>query len=118
MEQERRKAGRKALNGPLQGGLSLTVGGRELRVESVVDVSPLGVGVIVPEEVAVGLPVEVTYREGLTAISWSGITVWSSHRELRREGEVRSAVVVGIQLLSPTLLHTLLREEAEDLSAK
>lgn len=115
MEQERRKEGRKSLGGRLQGRLSLAVAGRNLPVESVVDVSPLGVGVLVLDDVAVGLPVEVTFRDETTEISWSGITVWSFRREFVQGELVRPAVAVGIQLFSPTLLHTLLREDGESL---
>lgn len=114
MEHERRKEGRKSLGGRLQGRLSLEVGGRNLPVESVVDVSPLGVGVLVLDDVAVGLPVEVTFRDESTEISWSGITVWSFRREFTQGDVVRPAMAVGIQLFSPTLLHTLLREDDGD----
>lgn len=114
MDQERRKEGRKLLGGRLQGRLSLEVRGRNLPVESVVDVSPLGVGVLVLDDVAVGLPVEVTFRDANNEISWSGITVWSFRRELVQDELVRPAVAIGIQLFSPTLLHTLLGEGSAD----
>lgn len=114
MEQERRKEGRKSLGDRLQGHLSLVVDDRTLPVESVVDVSPLGVGVLVLDEVAVSLPVEVIFRDEANEISWSGMTVWSFRREFVQGELVRPAVAVGIQLFGPTLLHTLLGEHAGD----
>lgn len=113
MDNERRKERRKVLGGPLQGSLSLELAGRQLAVAAVVDVSPVGIGVLVLEDVAVGAPLEVTYRNGETAISWSGISIWAYRREGGDGDSGRPALAVGIQLYSPTLLHTLLDAAGE-----
>jgi hypothetical protein len=113
MDQERRKDGRKALGGPLQGCLSLAVGGRKIRVESVVDVSPVGLSVLLQEDIAVGVPVEVGFRDDSIDMTWRGITVWSSRREFGQGSEAHPAVAIGIQLFGPSMLHTLLREQGE-----
>lgn len=108
MEQERRSERRKVINGLKNGSLSVLVDGRELPVRAVVDVSPTGVGLLVGEEVRVDAPVEVSFRCAQIEIDMVGTTVWASRREPEKGGDAQGAFVIGVSLVSPTLLHNFL----------
>ncbi len=108
MAQERRSESRKVLSGPQQGELSVRFQGRELPALAIVDVSPTGVGLLLAEPVPVGTQLEVSYRHDAVEIHMAGIAIWGSRRRSPDGDEARAGYAVGINLVSPTLLHNLL----------
>lgn len=83
--------------------------GRPLVLEAVVDVSPVGIGVIMAEQMRTGSLVEVSYRLDAIHIHMSGVVVWTRPQDGFEDANGPIILfAVGVSLTGPTLLYALL----------
>lgn len=99
-----RSASRRVLFQAPKGDFSILIDGRELIVLAVHDVSASGIRVQVESSLGVGAHVRVRYRQGPLDLLLNGITCWET-AVLGAPDEQR---IVGIDLMTPTLLFSII----------
>ncbi len=95
---EHRRAERITPPRPLQGRLTLYVGGQSFAVKSVRDVSPFGVGVCIESDIAQDIDVRLSYQSEGHKSEVSGTIAWSSPVEAASAADAVSLYRIGICL--------------------
>jgi hypothetical protein len=107
--QEHRIEQRFALAHQPKGELQLLVGKESIQVAAVKDISQRGIRVLVDTPVEMDETVRVRFHHDPVDFQVNGTVVWSSAGEDAKPGRLaRAAYLVGINLVSPTLLHAFL----------
>ncbi len=101
---ELRCEARRTFTEPPNGVFTVIAGGIEHPVIAVHDVSSSGIGLQVSQSLGVATQVSVHYRHDRLDLNLNGITCW----EMPVDEEADTARMVGIDLLTPTVLFTLL----------
>ena len=101
---ELRGEARRTFTEPPKGIFTVITGGIEHPVTAVHDVSSSGIRVQVSQALGVATHVSVHYRHDRLDLNLNGITCW----EMPVDGEAGASRMVGIDLLTPTVLFTLL----------
>jgi hypothetical protein len=105
---EQRAEERIALNRPPKGELQLLVGKNAIRVAAVKDISAQGLRVQIGESVAKNQTVCVRFRHESVDLQVNGTVAWTSAGVNEPAGDGGAAYIVGINLVSPMLLHAFL----------
>jgi hypothetical protein len=106
-KRELRGEERIALNRPPKGELTLIVGKKSIRVAAVRDISAQGLRVQIGTPVGKDENVCVSFRHESVDLQVNGTVVWSSAGVDETPGGA-TAYIVGINLVSPMLLHAFL----------
>jgi len=104
IENELRGEARRTFTEPPQGVFSVIAGGIDFEVIAVHDVSSSGIRLQVARPLGVATHVSVRYRHDPLDLNLNGITCW----ETPANGDTDDTRIVGIDLLTPTVLYTLL----------
>jgi len=103
-----RNARRRVLFQAPKGNFSIITDSGEVDVVAVHDVSSSGIRVQVELSLGLATPVRVRYRQGALDLLLNGITCW----ETPVLGASVEARIVGIDLMTPTMLFSILGADA------
>lgn len=101
MTHERRSEVRRPLPPDIIEAIRLEIDGQPVGVTSIVNISPTGIGLRITEPLREGSKVEVVYTSDEIALRLPGNVAWTADAE-------GPAMTIGVQLLSPSLLHTFI----------
>jgi hypothetical protein len=99
-----RSASRQVLFQAPKGDFTILIDEREVKVLAVHDVSASGIRVQVESSLGLAARVRVRYREGPLDLLLNGITCW----ETAVLGAPQEQRIVGVDLMTPTLLYSIL----------
>ena len=112
MQKELRQVERIALSAQPKGKLRLYTDGKSQAVQFVLNISPEGISVQLGNSVAVASEVEFQYKHQALDIRVNGTVVWSREsKDQAPDGSTGSLYDVGVNLISPHLLFSLMQSE-------